>query len=448
RETDHVPGQSPSSILVVAITLVLCALLLLLARGLRAGGRGFARLIGRWIDERHFVVRTLIGGFLVALCAAMVVAVALAACNMVFHSINNSTANQKPPTSADRSGGPGSLVQWQSLGNQGRNFVGSGPTAQQITEVTGRPALEPIRTYAGLQSADTISAQAQLAVRDLVRAGGLKRAAIIVYTPSTNGMVDPTSSAAAEYVLGGNVASVSLQYTVLPSFLSLFLSTQASLDAGTDLLNAVNSTVDALPVDQRPRVYAYGESLGAFGSQAPFNGKGVAGFLDQVDGAVWAGTPALTGYWQQINSLATAGPTWAPIVDDGHVLRYAATPAGIAKPPTAWGSSRGLFLQNATDPVVWWNPSLIFTRPGWLDAPRGPGVPETMRWLPLVTFEQVFIDMPPAGSMPPGVGHNYLTTIGDAWVAVLQPPVWTADNQSKMQQALGNTAPPNPANSP
>ncbi|MEI6620865.1 MAG: alpha/beta-hydrolase family protein [Actinomycetes bacterium] len=448
REHDQVSAQAPNWLLVVLITAALCALVLAIARGLRSAGRGIARLIGRRTGEQHFVLRTLAGGLLVGLCATNVVVIALAACNVFFNTVNNSTANQTPPTSAGRSGGPGSLISWRSLGNQGRNFVGGGPTAQQITAVTGRPAQEPIRTYAGLQSADSIQAQAQLAVNDLVRAGGLTRSAIIVYTPSTNGLVDPTSSAAAEFVLGGNVASVSLQYTVLPSFLSLILSAESSQEAGTDLLSTVNSTVDALPSDHRPRVYVYGESLGAFGSLAPFADKGVAGFLDQVDGAVWAGPPANTAYWQQINALATSGVTWQPIVDDGRVLRYAATPAGIDLPPTPWGTSRGLFLQNATDPVVWWSPNLIFSRPGWLDSPRGPGVPEGMRWLPLVTFEQVLVDMPPAGGMPPGVGHNYLTTIGDGWLAVLAPPVWTTDNQTKLQAALGNTAPPNAANSP
>ena len=50
-------------------------------------------------------------------------------------------------------GGPGSLVRWDSLGYQGRNFIGKGPSVSDIETLTHRPAVEPIRIYAGLASA-------------------------------------------------------------------------------------------------------------------------------------------------------------------------------------------------------------------------------------------------------------------------------------------------------
>ena len=50
-----------------------------------------------------------------------------------------------------RSGGPDSLVPWDSLGQQGRDFTGLSPTISDIQELTARPALEPVRTYAGLE---------------------------------------------------------------------------------------------------------------------------------------------------------------------------------------------------------------------------------------------------------------------------------------------------------
>ena len=436
-EVTKVQGNAPESVFVIGVTAIMCIVLLMIARGLRAAGRGFAHLINRWTRGRWpFTIRTILGGLMVFACVAIVCAIGIAASFPIFDNVNNKTAGQTQPTSSLRSGGPGSLVSWQSLGNQGRNFVGQGPAAEQIAQVTDRAAKEPIRTYAGVESADSNKARAQLAVSDLVRAGGLDRDSIVAYTPSTNGLVDPISSAAAEYVLGGNVASVSIQYTVLPSFMSLILSTQQSLDAGTQLLSAVRAAVNQRPVGQRPKVYVYGESLGAFGSMAPFTGKGVAGLLDQVDGALWAGPPGNSAYWQEINALSTSGPAWAPIVDDGLVIRYAATPGGIKEPPKPWGGIRGLFLQNATDPVVWAAPDLALKRPAWLDAPRGPQVPPEMTWFPIVTFEQVLIDLPPAGAMPPGVGHNYLITIGDAWTGVLQPPFWTEANHAKLQTAL------------
>lgn len=436
RQATDVPGSAPSSAIVIIATLALCLIVLWLARLLRKAGRGFARLIGRRTSW-PFAVRTLLGGTLVLCCGVLVAVIGLAISNVAFEKLNDQTpATQAAPTSTDRSGGPDSLIPWQSLGIQGRWFVQQGPIASQITTVTGKPAVEPIRIFAGLESADGLQNQANLAVADLKRAGAFSRKHVVVYTPSTNGYVDSSAAAAAEYVTGGDVASVSMQYTVLPSFLSIALSQSQSLDSGTILLNTVRAAINELPVASRPKVYVYGESLGAFGSAAPFAGKGTTGLVDQVDGALWAGPPANTTYWDELSSQARGGPAWAPYLDDGAVVRFAANAEGLTQPSQRWGSKRGVFLQNATDPVVWWSPSLIASRPAWLDSPRGPGVPTQMTWVPLATFEQVLVDMPAAGAMPAGVGHNYLPSVGPGWVAILQPPGWTSANQQKLDTAL------------
>src|SRR3954471_8314580 len=61
------------------------------------------------------------------------------------------------PTAPERSGSPASLVSWDSLGLQGRNFGGLGPTPEELTAFSGRPALEPVRVYAGLATADDVA---------------------------------------------------------------------------------------------------------------------------------------------------------------------------------------------------------------------------------------------------------------------------------------------------
>ena len=86
-----------------------------------------------------------------------------------------------------RSSGPQSLASWQSLGHQGRVFVSAGPTVQQLSRFSGKPAVEPIRAYAGLHSADGIKATAALAARELQRTGGLNRAVIAVATTTGTG---------------------------------------------------------------------------------------------------------------------------------------------------------------------------------------------------------------------------------------------------------------------
>lgn len=439
RTEMQVPGSAPSTPMAIILSAVLFVVLLCVGRGVRRLTGRISRRFGRrgWnaVAADGTAVVIVIVGF------AVIVGAAYGGSLIIFNRMNNAQpAAQVQPTSPLRSSGPGSPISWQSLGVQGRWFVSEGPTAAQISAVTGRPALEPIRTYAGIETNGEAKARAQQAVDDLVRAGGLNRDRIVVYTPSTNGYVDATASAAAEYVADGNVASVSMQYTILPSALSMVLDTAQSLDAGRYLLSAVTAAVDKLPAAKRPKLYVYGESLGAYGSLAPFDGVGVEGFHRLVTGAVWAGPPANSAYWEQLNAQATAGPTWQPIVANGSVIRYAANAAGLDQPDAPWGQARGVFLQNATDPVVWWSPGLLFHRPGWLDEPRGPGVPAEMRWLPLVTYWQVFVDMPAAGGMPAGVGHNYEPSIGPAWTAVMQPAGWGSEQETRLQTALKGAA--------
>ena len=48
-----------------------------------------------------------------------------------------------------RSGGPGSLVPWDSIGADGKTFIASGPNAARVSVVTrDDDAKEPIRLFA------------------------------------------------------------------------------------------------------------------------------------------------------------------------------------------------------------------------------------------------------------------------------------------------------------
>src|SRR5690349_23911247 len=52
-----------------------------------------------------------------------------------------------------------------------------------------------------------------------------------------------------------------------------------------------------------------------------------------------------------------------------------------------------VYLQHASDPIAWWTPDLLFSKPDWLREPRGYDVlPQTL-WIPVVTFLQVSADM-------------------------------------------------------
>ena len=99
-----------------------------------------------------------------------------------------------------------------------------------------------------------------------------------------------------------------------------------------------------------------------------------------------------------------------------------------------------LFLQHASDPVVWLTPDLAFGRPDWLAEPPGFDRSPSMHWSPIVTFWQVAADM--AGNVtnstgtPPGHGHNYGVSQLDGWVAVAAPEGWSDFDTDRIRRAL------------
>ncbi len=98
-----------------------------------------------------------------------------------------------------------------------------------------------------------------------------------------------------------------------------------------------------------------------------------------------------------------------------------------------------LFLQHASDPIVWWSEDLMFNRPDWLKEPPGRDRTPLMRWYPIVTFWQVAADMTNAASVPGGHGHNYGEYVLDGWAAVAPPDGWTTEDTERIRLALEKT---------
>lgn len=71
------------------------------------------------------------------------------------------------PSLTTLAGGPGSLISWDGIGLQGREFVASARTRAELGEFSGRAGTDPIRVYAGIGSAETVSDRARLAVDEL-----------------------------------------------------------------------------------------------------------------------------------------------------------------------------------------------------------------------------------------------------------------------------------------
>lgn len=251
------------------------------------------------------------------------------------------------PLPAGVSGAPPSLVPWETLGEQGRRFV-----ALESDE-------SPIRTYVGLDSAPDARTRAALAVRELDRAGGFDRGHVVVAVPTGSGWIDATAVTGFESAYGDDVALVAVQYSSAPSWVTFVLDRDAAVDAATALVVAVRAHLDTLDPEHRPQLHVYGQSLGAVGAGAAFDG------------------------------LTAPGPCEA---------MFAGPPAGSMR------AEGGTVLANSSDPVIRWQPSLLWSAPDLSRARVDAPLPA---WLPVVGFLQTTVDLLFALDAVPGHGHRY-----------------------------------------
>jgi uncharacterized membrane protein len=356
--------------------------------------------------------------------------------NNTFETVNNEESPTTPsPTTMLRSGGPGSLVSWASLGHQGRIFIDGGPTTQQLSAFNDAPALEPIRAYAGLGSANGIGAAAELAARELERTGGLTRKVVAVATTTGTGWINEAEADAIEYMFNGDTAIVSMQYSFLPSWLSFLVDKENARHAGQALFEAVSARVRALPEGARPKLVVFGESLGSFGGEAPF--LSANNIVARTDGALFSGPTFNNTMWNEVTRSRDPGsPEWLPIYQHGSNVRFSARAANLARPENPWTKPRIVYIQHASDPIAWWNTALFFRKPDWLREKRGYDVLPSVEWIPFVTFLQVSADMAVAVDVPDGHGHSYVKDVANAWAAILQPAGWTADKTDRLRLLL------------
>jgi uncharacterized membrane protein len=402
--------------------LVFC-LLLLIGRGLRGLYRWLAKLLNHWIGPRaaRGVGWIVVVGLTYLVVSGLLLQGFVNVMNAAYGTRDTTTAEGvHQPTTGLRSGGPGSLIPWDSLGYQGRNFIGKGPSVGDIEKYTGHPAMEPIRIYAGLASAKSAEAQASLAVQDLQRAGGFQRKNLLVVTTTGSGWVDPALVDTFEYLSGGDCATVAIQYSYLPSWVSYLVDQAKALAAGRSLFDAVYGVYAKMPLGQRPKLYVAGESLGSFGGEAAFTGEN--DMANRTSGALFAGPPSFNTLFREFSDNRDPGsPEVQPIYQDGRIVRFASDAStGIPPQGQPWNGSRVLYLMHPSDPIVWWSPHLIFSQPDWISEPPGRDVLKTMFWLPFITFWQVTGDLPFSTGVPDGHGHRYSAEYVDGFNAVMR----------------------------
>jgi uncharacterized membrane protein len=410
------------------------------------GTRNFARKIQRW-SSKHVPKRLAVGlgGLASALLVYFLVSGVLFStffkvADSMFATRDDTTREGiVQPVSAARSGSPDSLIGWDELGYQGQIFVGEGPSKEQIEDYTGEPAKEPIRVYAGMKATDDPDEQAELAVKDLKRAGGFEREVLVIATPTGSGWINSKAVDPLELMHGGDTAIVTQQYSYLPSWISFLVDKSRAETAGRAIFDAVIEEWDALPEDDRPQLYAYGLSLGSFGGNDAFSG--VNDMRRSVDGVLFEGTPNDTTVWRKINKDREEGtPEYQPIYDGAENVKFASTKEDILEGEKTWvdGQTRILYMQHANDPIVWFSFDLIFNEPDWLKEPRGPRVSDDTDYYPIVTFMHLGLDQMIGNSAPPGNGHTYNITAAYEWAAVTQPEGWTVEDSDKLQEFIDN----------
>ncbi|MCP2317313.1 putative membrane protein [Nocardia amikacinitolerans] len=427
-----------------ALSAAVVALVIGLFRAARWSVRWVAGELVRWVRIPRRIALP-IGFVTVAVVAVLLgngvlVRVFFDAANSAFSVRNSNTSpNATQPQLPEKSGSPASLAAWDTLGSEGRWFVSYGPDAAAIERVTGKPAREPIRVYTGLESAENPEAQAELAIDELERTKAFERKVLVVVTTTGTGWVDSTSVESIEMMFGGDTAVVATQYSYLPSVLSFLSDRAKATEAGKLLFDKVYEHWSARPAELRPKLLVYGESLGSQGSEGAFSG--LADLRTRTDGVLWVGPPNSNRIWREFVTRRDPGsPEILPTYADGLVVRFADERAHLWQAGATWLDPRVLYLQHATDPVVWWSPDLLFDEPDWLREPPGPDVSPRMGWYPIVTFWQVAADLPNAQRVSDGHGHRYGTLVLDAWVAIAEPPDWTVELSDRVRQYLEESA--------
>jgi uncharacterized membrane protein len=436
-------GQQPPGRLgylrVPLVAVLLLAVLIGVVRALRAAVRRLVAQLRRWIPAGRLQALGVTAGVVIVVWVVQGITLGgfMSAASSISAAVNEAQGTAAAaPRSLERSGGPQSLVSWASLGREGRSFAGGGPTLAQLKAFDGPQAREPIRVYVGLQSPRSAAATAALAVRELERTGAFSRSVLCVVTTTGTGWVDPYLAAALEYLHGGDTAIVGVQYSSLPSWIS-FLSERARVQvAGRELFDQVYARRAELPAGHRPQLLVFGESLGSLGSEDAFTN--LDDLRARADGVLWAGPTNANRLWSSWTAHRDPGsPQVLPIYQDGRTVRFVSRPQDLGRPPNAWPAPRVVYLQNPSDPVTWWSPSLWWKRPDWLEEQRGRDILPVMHWYPVVTFVQVSADLGLAYGAPPGHGHRYHDAAVAAWAAISSPPGWTPERSAELTRLLG-----------
>jgi uncharacterized membrane protein len=344
----------------------------------------------------------------------------------------------KPPESDFVSGGPASGSPFEELGLQGRRFVTDVVTPEAIEKTLGEPAIaHPVRAYVGMNSEPLYPAgRSEMMLEEMERLGAFERSHLLLFSPTGTGWVDLAVASAAELFTRGDIATVCVQYGRSPSFLALQKVALGRAQFRL-LLWGVKQHLAERPPERRPRVLVFGESLGAWSSSDVVMRTGIDGFDHYgIDNALWFGLPGLAK-WSRTGMREGHGHHIPP----GSVGAFDRFEQYDALTPEEKEAMRAVILDHDNDPIAAISPRLAVKRPPWLEGEtRGRGVPEEMRWIPVLTLIQVLADAMNAMRTVPGefksFGHDYRGDTTDFVHAAFRLPPITKDQRDAVEAEL------------
>ena len=323
------------------------------------------------------------------------------------------------PQAPEITGSPASGIEWTKVTREGARWLGMTLQPENIASVMGvDKAMQPIRVYASLDMTHDDEERARILLAEIDRTKALERKAFALFSPTGSGYVNYVACETFEYLMLGDCASAAIQYSVLPSALSL---TRVPTGTGQTamVLRGIAERLMAMPADKRPKVFLFGESLGSQVCEEIFRGTGMFGLEGTgVDAALWIGTPAATQWRKQIWGTRTVAE--APAVGPGAAYLPRNLEDWRALPAEQRQQAKFVLLMNGDDPIPKFGAEVAWRKPDWLgpDHTRPLGSPRGTRWLPGMTCLTTFFDMQNALVPTPGIfaegGHDYRDVLPQA----------------------------------
>lgn len=345
-------------------------------------------------------------------------------------------AYETPAQSPMVSGSPESLVPFDTLSREGRRFVNMTLSREEISAVMGEPAVaDPVRVFVGLDTAAEVEDRVDILMDELIRTNAFDRKVLCLASPTGSGYINYVLAEALEYMTLGDCAIATMQYSMLPSSMSL-TRTGLAVEQNRDLMHAITGYLRGMAPERRPRFVLFGESLGALTMQDVYRRRTVEAMdRDFVHSSIYLGTPSATEFakaWRLNPSKIDPNGVMVEVDAFGDYLNL---------PDEQRSRIRHVLISHYDDPIPKFGTNIFLRRPWWLGSPdeRPPRVPKSTKWRPGVSFVLTGIDLINAMEVVPGTfgrrGHDYREDIARFVSVAYDLPV-TARQLLEIERAL------------